>query len=183
MSYKQSELYCRDTLYVKNLINSLAKAREQRNIERVIQLANEMGRYEALCGSIQPIRQFKEDLQRVSEELEIGNIPEIQRAIETKPTEKRTMIGFQEYVVNPDGALSFPSEKPQPERPEIPKQAMIKRNIDFRTEPFPEICNMECAHKTCSSYGVPSMQGKPCRNTVRTNQDIKKNPSLWQGEN
>lgn len=39
---------------------------------------------------------------------------------------------------------------------------------------FPETCTQECPHTQCSSWGIPEMQGKPCRNHVQTNQELEK---------
>jgi len=38
---------------------------------------------------------------------------------------------------------------------------------------YPEICDKRCPHVQCSSWGTPEMEGKPCRNRVPTNEEIK----------
>jgi hypothetical protein len=89
----------------------------------------------------------------------------------------RTMIGFEEYVLNPDGSLSFPpKEEPEPQ-PNFPQQ-LITRNVEYITETYPEICSLECPHYQCSSYGSAQV-GKPCRNRTPTNEELKNNPALW----
>jgi hypothetical protein len=127
MSYKESALYCNDMRYVKNLLNSLVEAKNRQDIQRIIELANEMGRYEALCGSIQPIRQFKENLQRISEELGIADHPDITRAVAAKPQsagEKLfTMVGMEIIQINEDGTRQFLDPPPKEEPSKIPDHA------------------------------------------------------------
>ena len=46
------------------------------------------------------------------------------------------------------------------------------------TENYPEICTKDCPHTQCSSWGVPSMQGQPCRNRVAPNRSLMTERSL-----
>jgi len=47
-----------------------------------------------------------------------------------------------------------------------------ERNTDPNSSEYPQTCTKECPHTQCSSYGTPEMEGKVCRNRVKTNQQI-----------
>ena len=37
---------------------------------------------------------------------------------------------------------------------------------------FPNVCSKACPHTQCSSWGTPETVGKPCRNRVKTNEEL-----------
>jgi hypothetical protein len=57
------------------------------------------------------------------------------------------------------------------------KNPMIIRSVDgrmFKTiQEYPAICTKQCPNAQCSSWGTITMEGKPCRNRVPTNEEIK----------
>jgi len=88
-------------------------------------------------------------------------------------TKRFTMVGMEIVQKNPDGTTQFPD--PEPEENEQPRSKLIPppmtRNADFISETYPEICSLECEHKTCSSYNTAQV-GKRCRNRPLTNQEL-----------
>jgi len=45
-----------------------------------------------------------------------------------------------------------------------------KANVNLQDE-YPETCDKSCPHVQCSSWGISEMQGRPCRNRVKTNEE------------
>jgi phage head maturation protease len=100
----------------------------------------------------------------------------MQRMYSIQQPEIRTMENFEEIIIHSDGTRSFPESPPKPEKPEIPKEIMLKRNFEFKITPhppFPEICDKSCPYITCSSWNRPDAVGKPCRNLVEKTQKEK----------
>jgi len=88
---------------------------------------------------------------------------------EKTPEKTLTLRGFDVLEINSDGSLSFPEQITEEKAPEQPL-SHVTRNVEFTRPNYPEICNKDCPHTQCSSWGIASMQGKPCRNITPTNE-------------
>jgi hypothetical protein len=53
------------------------------------------------------------------------------------------------------------------------KETLVPEILRFLSPEYPAICSKECPYVQCSSWGTPEMEGKPCRNRVPTNEELK----------
>jgi len=94
-----------------------------------------------------------------------------------------TMRGFQLVEICEKGRMKFvdrkPEEKPRILDPEPEARILALKNLQrtfpppIYTERYPEICDKNCPHTQCSSWGNPNAMGKPCRNIVPKTEEIK----------
>ena len=86
-----------------------------------------------------------------------------------------TIKNYEVFEILSDGSLKLVEPEPQPKIPNPISDAEIALRQIQRNTTFPEICTKECPHTQCSSWGIPEMQGKPCRNKTLTNEQIAEN--------
>jgi hypothetical protein len=68
---------------------------------------------------------------------------------------------------------SFPEPKPIQRSSELDfiQKANVNLQDKFKESTYPDVCSKECPFTQCSSWGVPEMQGQPCRNRIKTNEE------------
>lgn len=192
------KLSCNDRAYIQNIIADLENARVAGDVQRVLEYAREYERILILCGNTtdETVQSFKRALGMARDHLDLGTCKVIQRSLnpiqkpqrktprgfghgfagmlneafklEDKPKKvERILSGFGDgFRGQLDQAHKAIQRQAEPiVIAEIPHPAIIDPLYGF-----PLICNKQCPHVQCSSWGTLEMEGKPCRNRVETNE-------------
>lgn len=140
------KLSCNDHTYINSIIEDLEKAKEKRDIERVLAYARELERIKILCGNTtdETVQRLERSIMLARDSLNLQNCKVIKRSLEpNKPASKLTMIGLVEYeiVENSKGQIIGykTHEKPTKSTPKIPEIEpdyirLLKANDKARSE-------------------------------------------------
>jgi len=184
ISEKFENLNCHNKFYIPNLTIELENAIEQKDIQKIIALAEEIARFKTLCGFTPAIQRFEESMKIYGHELNLLDRPEIKRALETVPrktcarcecdeSESSHQEGFANMVECAFG---------QPENRE--SEPTLTRAID-ETQ-FPDFCDpMKCPSnyaRHCSA-NRPENYGKRCVYKTFTTEQVKTHTETRQIDN
>jgi len=192
------KLNCDDNAYIANIITDLEKARDTGDVERVLQYAREYERFLILCGnSVDPtMKQFERAIFSARDALKLHDCKVIQRSLNPINTPKTPIRGFGGgFMAMVEQATGSHEPQQQIETPTPKREGFMAmaqeafKHVERQASPiiesthptgtiidpttgFPLICNKECPHTQCSSWGTLEMEGEPCRNRTKTNDEI-----------